>query len=123
MLLLLSWGPKHYLSSPGHLAPVTTGSQSELVLNRNAAMLCYRLYGLFFDETILAELGRVRTCIFSLAKINCHRNYVKVFAFTHNKEYCYRSFVKESLLMSLRLFLQSLQKQRVFVASHIFDKC
>ena len=35
---------------------------------------------------------------FSFAKINCHRNFGKVFAFTHSNEKLKRNFVEESLL-------------------------
>ena len=52
----------------------------------------------------MKELGRVRMSNFSLAKINCHRNYGKVFAFTRSKEkvlkkLCYRIFVNVSLFV------------------------
>ena len=43
-------------------------------------------------------LGRVFTSNFSLAKINCHRNFGEVFAFTHSNEKLKRKFVEESLL-------------------------
>ena len=36
-----------------------------------------------------------------LAKINCHRNFGKVFAFTHSNEKLKRKFVEESLLTHL----------------------
>ena len=49
---------------------------------------------------------------FSLAKVNFHRNYGKVFAFTHSKELCYRNFVTESLLMYLCLFCKHCKGQR-----------
>ena len=43
-------------------------------------------------------LGRVFTSNISLAKINCHRNFGKVFAFTYSNEKYKRIFVEESLL-------------------------
>ena len=46
----------------------------------------------------LYDLGRVFTSNFSLAKINCHRHFGKVFAFTHSNEKLKRKFVEESLL-------------------------
>ena len=59
-----------------------------------------------FDEIQLRTLeeikkkpsGRVFTSNFSLAKINCHRNFGKVFAFTHSNEKLKRKCVAESLL-------------------------
>ena len=46
---------------------------------------------------MLNGLGRVFTSNFSLAKINCHRNFGKVFAFTHSNEKLKRKVVEESL--------------------------
>ena len=48
---------------------------------------------IFFKSEVLKsgmkfELGRVRTSFFSSVKTNCHRNYGKVFAFTHSNEKC-----------------------------------
>ena len=56
------------------------------------------------------KYGRVRTSNLYVAKINCHRNYGKVFAFTHSKKkvlkkLCYRIFVNVSLVV-----LQAMQK-------------
>ena len=61
---------------------VLSNSQSELTRpNQNQAWdECMGNFGI--------ELGHVRTSNFSLAKINCHRNYGKVFAFTNSKEKC-----------------------------------
>ena len=46
-------------------------------------------------------LGGVFTNNVSLAKLNCHRNFGKVFAFTHSNEKLKRKFVEESLLAYL----------------------
>ena len=46
----------------------------------------------------VTELRCVFTSNLSLAKINCHRNFGKVFAFTHNNEKLKRKCVEESLL-------------------------
>ena len=51
-----------------------------------------------YSSTYIPILGRVFTSNFSLAKINCHRNFGKVFAFTHSNEKLKRKFVEESLL-------------------------
>ena len=47
---------------------------------------------------VVVRLGRVFTSNFSLAKINCHRNFGKVFAFTHSNEKLKRKFVEESFV-------------------------
>ena len=51
--------------------------------------------------------GAFATSTVSLAKINSHRNYGKVFAFTHSNEKCRRNFVKESLLNFLCCFVHT----------------
>ena len=55
-----------------------------------------RLINIF--KKFLFTSGRVFTSNFSLAKINCHRNFGKEFAFTHSNEKLKRNFVEESLL-------------------------
>ena len=52
----------------------------------------------FICMYLFPTLGRVFTSNFSLAKINCHRNFGKVSAFTHSNEKLKTKFVEESLL-------------------------